>query len=65
MVKGFSKETANSLLHPAMTSALPKGRQLAQEPQLNINAGYAKACNEMTSRFDVNNKELNKRRFAE
>jgi hypothetical protein len=38
---------------------------LKQEQQTNINGGYGKAIQEMSTRFDVNNRELNKRKFAD
>ena len=59
---------SKSLLHPIANSKQPAGFQPAKEgPKLeeavNVNGGYKAAIVEISSRFDVNNRELNKRKF--
>ena len=61
---------ASSLLHPAIAQLKTNGSMLhnkGEAPQHlateGIKAGYAGAVYEISTRFDVNNREMNKRRF--
>ena len=55
----------SSLLHPAVMAQQMRqgGKTAVHEVQGGVKAGYAGAVREISTRFDVNNRELNKRRF--
>jgi hypothetical protein len=66
---GGNSHAGGSLLAASHQGAVLNGKQAAailrQEDQTNINNGYSGAVKDLTNRFDVNNRELNKKRFAD
>lgn len=63
LISTMAVTNPKSLLHPSVNQPAFNQSKKSVDDSVKVNGGYKAAVAEISSRFDVNNKELNKRKF--